>query len=244
MARLARIVLAGLPHHVTHRGNRKQDIFINDADRRTYLRLLLKYSRARKVRIWAYALMNNHIHLICVPTIRDSLARMLRDVHGDYAFRFNRRHGASGHLWQGRFYSTLLDDAHLVAATRYVERNPVRAGIVERAESYAWSSAAGHCGLRRDPVVARDLPLLAEIPDWREWLHGDELRDGLERLRSRTRTGRPLGSAEFILDVEEQLGRRVRPLRPGPRRRIGAAGGRASGPAVRAAIPAVKTRGG
>jgi putative transposase len=120
--------VSGLPHHVTQRGNRRTDVFVDAEDRHLYLELLREYSNHHRLRVWDYALMTNHTHLIVVPEAARSLSDTMRDTHGTYAVMFNRKYGFSGHLWQARFYSCILDDAHLWHAVRYVERNPVRAG--------------------------------------------------------------------------------------------------------------------
>ena len=136
MSRVARIVVPGFAHHVTQRGNRRDDVFYTDDDRRAYLRFLRQYAERHGLSIWAYCLMTNHIHLVAVPQREDSLAKALHDAHTVYAMRFNTTTKQSGHVWQGRFYSCPLDESHLWAAVRYVERNPVRAGLVAHAADY------------------------------------------------------------------------------------------------------------
>ena len=148
MPRLARVVIPGMPHHVTQRGNRREPVFFEPGDRAWYLHLLAHYADLHGLEIWAYCLMTNHVHLVAVPSTEASLGQSLRDAHGAYSSYLNRRINVTGHLWQGRFYSTVLEGPHMWSAVRYVERNPVRAAIVQRAEEYAWSSAAVHCGLR------------------------------------------------------------------------------------------------
>lgn len=163
-----------MPHHVTHRGNRKEGVFLDDIDRRTYLRLLRERCVVFGLKIWAYALMTNHVHLIAVPDTRNSLSFALRAAHGDYAAYFNARHGTVGHAWQGRFKSSVLSDRHLRNAVRYVERNPVSAGMVLQAEDYPWSSAAAHCGSQKDPLLSADLTtVLGEVKDWNAWLRSE-----------------------------------------------------------------------
>ena len=154
MPRLPRTVFANLPHHVTQRGNRREDIFFTDEDREAYLSWLKEYSEKYQVEILAYCLMTNHIHLVVVPATEDGLQRVLKPLHMRYAQHINRERGWKGHLWQGRFFSSPLDEAYLWAAVRYVERNPVRAGMVKRAENYRWSSAAAHCGKEIDKLIA------------------------------------------------------------------------------------------
>ena len=169
-------------------------MFESDGDREAYLRYLGEYAGRHGVTLWAYRLMTNHVHIVAVPEREDSLARALRDAHTVYAMHFNKRTRVSGHVWQGRFYSCPLDEAHLWAAVRYVERNPVRAGLVERAETYRWSSAAGHCGLRADPLLCGDFPPVGVIADWTEWLSVDEIEEATTQIRRQTHTGRPCGS--------------------------------------------------
>jgi len=221
MSRVARIVVPGFPHHVTQRGNRRADVFETDKDREAYLRYLRQYAEMRGLSIWAYCLMTNHIHLVAVPQREESLGLALRDAHTVYAMYFNSRTGLSGHVWQGRFHSCPLDETHLWAAVRYVERNPVRAGMVERAETYAWSSAAAHCGLRNAPVLSEDFPPPGVIENWADWLHEESEEDEMyTRIRQHTHTGRPCGSPTFLDQLEHLLQRVVRPQKGGrPRKK-------------------------
>lgn len=170
MPRRARLVVPGLPCHVTHRGNRRGETFLTEGDRRDYLSRLAGTADHHGVAIWAYCLMSNHVHLIVCPSEPDSLARTIREVHGEHARRIHRREGWSGHLWANRYYSVVLDPVHLWAAVRYVEQNPVRAGLVDRAEAYLWSSAAAHCGLTPPGPLAADRPFPGPVADWSSWL--------------------------------------------------------------------------
>ncbi len=215
MSRVGRIVVPGFPHHVTQRGNRQADVFTVDEDREAYLRFLKKYSERHGLNVWAYCLMTNHIHLVVVPEREKSLGLVLRDVHTVYAMRFNTRANLSGHVWQGRFHSCPMDGSHLWAAVRYVERNPVRAGLVQRAEEYQWSSAAAHCGLLHDIVLANDFPPAGVIDDWKEWLSGREDDVSVNDIRRLTHTGRPCGSPEFITQLENLLKRTLGPKKRG-----------------------------
>jgi putative transposase len=211
--------MPGMPHHVTQRGNRREPVFFVDRDRLDYMSLLGRSCQKHGVAIWAYCLMSNHVHLVAVPSTEQSLGLALRDAHTAYTLRFNRRNSLCGHLWQGRFYSTVLDDLHLYAAVRYVERNPVRAGMVERAEMFRWSGAASHCGLRQDPLLHPGFPppeMAKIVANWQTWLH-DEQEADLETLRSRTRTGRPCGGSDFIAKLESLLGRSLGPAKRGPK---------------------------
>lgn len=213
MPRLARTVIAGLPHHVVQRGNRREDVFFTDADRRTYLSWLRDYADLYEVEILAYCLMTNHVHMIALPATADALNRMLKPLHMRYAQKVNRTHGWAGHLWQGRFYSSALDDAHLWAAVRYVERNPVRAGAVRRAEDHPWSSAAAHCGLRIDPVLTRDPAWrrwVENIDDWSAWLAEGDEPERIDLLRRHLDRGLPCGSEDFVAGLESATGRSLR----------------------------------
>jgi len=219
MSRVARIVAPGFPHHITQRGNRRADVFETEADREAYLRFLRTYCEKRGLSIWAYCLMTNHIHLVAVPAKEASMSEAMRDTHTVYAMYFNTRTQLSGHVWQGRFYSCVLDDAHLWAAVRYVETNPVRAGLVKRAEEYPWSSAVSHCERRHDDILAADLPLLEDISDWSAWLHEPFENEDIvyTTLRQRTHTGRPCGSLTFLESLEQRVGRAIRPKPRGPK---------------------------
>jgi putative transposase len=213
MPRIARFVVAGVPHHVTQRGNRRGTVFFCNDDRQSYLRLLGDYATEHEVEVLAYCLMTNHVHLVAVPRTADGLHRMLRPLHMRHAQRVNRAHGWKGHLWQGRYFSSALDDEYFWAAIRYVELNPIRAGMVRRAEDYEWSSAAAHCGIRRDPLLsASDVwrRRLGAIGDWSAWLAAGESTDSVEVLRRRADKGLPCGSTEFVEALEQASGRDLR----------------------------------
>jgi putative transposase len=215
MPRMARIVIPDVPHHVTQRGNRREDVFFADEDRRRYLLLLLEYSQKHALDVWAYCLMTNHVHFVAVPREENSLAATFKPVDMRHTQHVNRRLHATGHLWQGRFYSCPLDDEHLWEAVRYVERNPVRAGMAKRAEQYPWSSAAAHCGRRADPLVSGGLEARGVVDDWPRWLRQGDDEKTLKLLRLRTRTGRPAGDAAFVARLEELSGRFLAPRKAG-----------------------------
>ena len=168
--------------------------------------------------VWAYCLMTNHVHWVVVPPAAEALGRAMRVLNSQYTAGVNRRQGFSGHLWQGRFYSTPLDETHLWTAVRYVECNPVRAGRVEQAWQYPWSSAAAHCGLRRDSLLKGSLETLGSVTDWQAFLR--DVDDTAERkLRQCTGTGRPCGGPAFLDKLEGLLGRSLRPAKRGPKPR-------------------------
>ena len=214
MARLARIVAPGVPHHVIQRGNRRLETFFSEADYRAYIEFLAEYGAKAGTEVWAYCLMPNHVHLVLVPSHADGLRAALGECHRRYARRINEREGWGGHLWQERFHSFPLDEPHLAAVARYVERNPVRAGLAKRAEDWPWSSARAHLAGRDDDLV-RVGPLLERYPDWRAHMDQDLDEATLASLRRHGRTGRPLGSASFLGRLETMLGRRLGAGRPG-----------------------------
>lgn len=222
MARMARVVVPGVAHHVTQRGNRRGDVFFSDADKRHLLGLLGEYSRDCGLEILAYCLMTNHIHIVAVPERENSLARVLKPVNLRYAQYVNHIQGWCGRLWQERFFSCPMDSRHTLMAVRYVEQNPVRAGLANRAEEYCWSSAAGHTGGRVDPLLSDSLGLLSGVGNWTEWLREGEDEERLARLRMYTRTGRPLGADAFVSQMEKLTHRE---LRPRPRGRPHGLGG-------------------
>ena len=218
MARMARVVVAGYPHHVTQRGNRRLPTFFSNDDYEAYRALVAEWCAKHAVEIWAYCLMPNHVHLIAVPHTGEALARAVGEAHRRYTRRVNFREGWRGHLWQERFFSCVLDGPHGLAAVRYVERNPVRAGLVKRAWDWPWSSAAAHIGGRGDALV-RSNPLAEEVSDWRRFLSGEDDEEAVVRLRRHTRTGRALGSVAFVERLEGLLGLTLRSKKPGPRPR-------------------------
>jgi putative transposase len=207
MSRVARVVMPGLPHHISHRGNRGLEVLFSDEDRQQYLIWLAEYAERHEVKVWAYCLMTNHVHLIVVPASGEALARVIQPLQMRHAQKTNARYEWTGHLWHGRYFSCVLDDAHLWEAVRYVECNPVRAGLVDEAEEYDWSSAPVHCGLRSDPALGPDLPLLKKIDDWSSWLREPLDEAALGRIRRRTRSGLPCGDEAFLRRIGKLVGR-------------------------------------
>ena len=220
MARIARVIVPGFPHHITQRGNRRQPTFFGDEDYAAYLDLMAQWCAKYAVEVWAWCLMPNHVHLIAVPHTPDGLARAVGEAHRRYTRLVNFREGWRGYLWQGRFASYPMDGPHCLAAARYVERNPVRAGLAKRAWDWPWSSAAAHVAGHDDKLVKAALPLLAEVQDWRKFLRSEDEEKYLERLRQHSRTGRPLGDEAFVASLEKRLGRRLAPAKGGrPRKK-------------------------
>ncbi len=216
---IARVVAVGAPHHVTQRGNNRQKVFFSAAGRRIYLSLLGSHCGRWELTLLGYCLMPHHVHLVAVPEQWQSLAKAIGRTNYDYAVYLNGRRRRSGHVWQNRFYSTSLSRDHLVAALRYVDLNPLRARLVVEAVSYEWSSAASHLS-GKDPAGRLDQEAWREVCPLNE--RGEVLAAAApdeqlaERLRQATRTGRPLGSWEFISALEGRLQRALARQKPGP----------------------------
>jgi REP-associated tyrosine transposase len=189
MPRVARLVLPGHPHHVTQRGNRRQPTFFSDADYGPYLGLLRYWCGKSGTSVWAWCLMPNHVHLVLVPAQADGLRAALAPAHRLYTAEVNRREGWRGHLWQSRFASFPMEETHLHACLRYVELNPVRAGLVERPEQWRWSSARAHLGLVEDGLTAC-APAQERIGDWRAFLDAGLGESEGRAIRMAERTGR------------------------------------------------------
>jgi REP-associated tyrosine transposase len=216
MARMARLVVPGYPHHVVQRGNHKERVFFSDRDRHIFLALLGEYKEKAGLSIWAYCLMPNHVHLVVVPGNKNSLAKGLAEVHRHYARRINMRNEWKGFLWQGRYYSCPLDERHVLEAIRYVELNPVRAGLAQTAAEYVWSSARAHLFGDEDPVLSPHKDYLG-IKDWSEFLGEDVSEADISALRDHSRTGRPLGDDAFIKKLEDLTGKKLARGKPGPK---------------------------
>jgi putative transposase len=217
MARIARIVAPGYPHHITQRGNRRQPTFFCEDDYLVYIDLMAQWCRHYKVKIWAWCLMPNHIHLIAVPETPEGLTRAIGEAHRRYTRHINFRKDWRGHLWQGRFASFPMDEHHLLAAARYIEMNPVTAGLVKHPEGYRWSSIHAHLE-GKDDTLTSVAPLLDLAADWRKFL-SLPYEDELDLLHRHERTGRPLGNPEFVETLEQLLGRTLKPQKPGPKKK-------------------------
>lgn len=148
MARLPRLILPDVPHHVTQRGNGRQQTFFSDDDYKAYRDMLAEQCARHDFAVWSWMLIPNHVHLILVPGHGDGLRAALSKVHRAYAGRIHASEKRTGHFWQGRFGCVAMDEAHLSAALRYVALNPVRARLVDRAQDWAWSSVQALLGLR------------------------------------------------------------------------------------------------
>ncbi len=210
MSRIARVIVPLYPHHVTQRGNNREDVFFEDADRSYYLKTLKASAEKYPVQIWAYCLMSNHVHLLAVPEGEEALARCIGRTNLLYTQYANRRYGRTGRLWQNRFFSSVVEkETYLWAVSRYIEMNPVKAGLVGEPATYPWSSCRAHVLGTEDAVmVGQDWLEERERESYRRFLsHADP--DGEERIRRTTSTGRPLGSVEFTAALEVQTSRRL-----------------------------------
>jgi len=213
IARFARVIAIEVAHHATQRGNARQFILNSDADREVYLSLLRENIEKYRASLIGYCLMSNHVHLVMVPHQADALAKALKHTHGRYAAYWNGKYHSSGHVWQGRFYSCPLDRPHLWEALRYTELNPVRAGMAAEAEAWIWSSAAVHCGTTAAEgwLAMEEWQGRWDVASWRNYLEAGETESERMAVRQSTHTGRPLGSEEFVHELEEAA---MRPLAP------------------------------
>lgn len=209
MARQARVVIPGIPHHVTQRGNRRQRTFFCEADYLAYLHLAAEAFREAEVQVWAYCLMPNHVHLIATPPEPQALTRAVAATHVRYTRQINLRERWTGYLWQGRFASFPMDEDYLRQCARYVGLNPVRAGLTRRAIDWSWSSVRAHVEGRSDPLLTPG-PLAERLgADMAEFFDLDVDEEARRRLRRASSTGRPLGPAAWIKALEASTGRRL-----------------------------------
>lgn len=207
MARQARVVIPGTPHHVTQRGNRRQRTFFGEADYLAYLHLAAEAFAAHEVDVWAYCLMPNHVHLIATPRRAEDLALAVGALHLRYTRQVNLREHWTGYLWQGRFASFPMDDDYLRACVRYVGLNPVRAGLARRAIDWPWSSVRAHPEGRADPLLTPG-PVAERLgPGLATAFDVDVEAEALRKLRRASSTGRPLGAAAWVKALEASTGR-------------------------------------
>lgn len=218
MARIARVIAPGIPHHITQRGNRRQQTFFCDDDYAVYIDLMAEWCGKYNVAIWAWCLMPNHVHLIAVPETEDGLARAIGEAHRRYTRMINFREKWRGHLWQERFASFPMDENYLLAAARYVEMNPVAAGIAERPNDYPWSSAKAHLDAQDDKLVKVE-PLLSMVGNWSDFLSLSS-EEEITTFRKHERSGRPLGEELFVDRIEILLERTFKPQKPGPKPKV------------------------
>lgn len=194
MPRIARIVAVGLPHHITQRGNYKQPVFRNDYDRKLYLSWIEEYSEKYSLKILAFCLMINHVHFIAIPETKTALANVFHIAHMRYSQYFNKTNHVTGHLWQGRFYSCILDEPHFIASIRYVERNPVRAQLVKNPWEWTWSSASYHINHKEESLIKlSNLSKVIDMTDvsWKEYICSEDNPEIINNIRKHSLTGRP-----------------------------------------------------
>lgn len=215
MARIARIVIPNYPHHITQRGNRRQNVFFCEEDYREYLNLISHWCREEGVSIWGYCLMTNPVHLIVTPKEGSNLSRAIGESHRRYTRYINFREGWRGYLWQGRFSSFPMEESYLIAAAAYVELNPVRANMVSEAWDYRWSSVHAHIAGKSDGIIEVE-PLLQLVGDWKAFLKR-MIDQPVDEIEKHERTGRPLGKESFIDKISKIIGRDLKPKKPGPK---------------------------
>ncbi len=223
MARLPRLSVPGYPHHVIQRGNNRQPIFLDEADRQQMLQLLESLSRQFEVAIHAYVLMDNHFHLLLTPQTPEGVPRMMQAVGRRYVRYFNDRHGRSGTLWDGRYKSTLVEtESYLMACMAYIDLNPVRAGLTVQARDYPWSSHAHYAGLRPDRLVTPHPQYwaLGNTPFAREAAYARLVQEGLPLSQQQALTesvlkGWALGGPDFMAQLQKKTERRLSKSRAG-----------------------------
>jgi len=221
MPRIARVCAEGYPHHITQRGNNKEKVFFDEEDRQFYLDVLQRYKDKYEMKILAYCLMGNHVHILAVPGKEASLAKGIGGTNLIYTQYINRKYNRSGRLWQNRFFSSVVEEErYLWAVIRYIEQNPVRAKLVKKAEDYQWSSARAHIIGIKDEVLSKESWFDdKEIKSYKEFLRRDS-EEVNELIRRATSTGRPLGSEVFIKKLERILKRDLFPKQGGrPKRK-------------------------
>ncbi len=206
MPRQIRIIIPGCAHHITQRGNYGVRVFENEADHLKYCSIVNQYAAKYQVEIISFCLMSNHVHFIVIPPAENAIARVFNTANMRYTQYKNAQKGERGHLWQGRFFSCVLDDEYLIRAMRYVERNPVRAKMVKKAEAYRWSSAGSHVGEKASDILLSAGPIAFTASEWRTYLQSEDKAMYAE-LKLKTQKGLPIGSESFIQKLEKKLKR-------------------------------------
>jgi len=216
MPRIPRVVAVGYPHHITQRGNYRQRIFSSDTDRKKYLSLLIEESKRYSLLILTYCLMPNHVHFIVIPEREDSMGKVFKYAHMKYSQYYNKKKHTQGHLFQGRFFSSVMNERHAIACARYIERNPVRAKMVNKPYLWKWSSAKVHSGVdKHDELGVQKLfnYIEKDPKTWKEFIELSDDSNEIIQIREQTRKGRPLGSIDFVDEVERKTKRFLR-LKP------------------------------
>ncbi len=216
MPRIARGVAVSYPHHIVQRGNNKENIFFHNKDKEKYLSLLKKYSEKWNVKILSYCLMSNHVHLLAKPLEDISLYKMMQGLTLCYTQHVNRTYKRTGRLWESRYHSCIIDrERYLWAVARYIEQNPIRAKIVSRAEEFFHSSARAHINGIKDEVLGEELFSHGQRKDYAKFVSSIGSENEINEIRFYTRTGRPLGSEQFVSKMEKKLQRRFTLKSPG-----------------------------
>ncbi|MFC1809855.1 transposase [Candidatus Omnitrophota bacterium] len=206
MPRQSRIIVPNVAHHVTQRGNYGIAVFLDEGDYLTYCSHINHYSRKYNVKILAYCLMTNHVHFIVIPPHEESLARMFNTAHMRYSQHMNKKNKERGHLWQGRFFSCIMDEDHIMRGVRYIERNPVRAKMVRHAGKYRWSSAGAHMGKREADInLYKGLTVVGE-EEWSDYVRSSD-DEMYNEMKIKTQKGLVIGSESFRVKMEKILGR-------------------------------------
>ena len=207
MARIARVMIPDIPYHVTQRGNYRMDVFESDEDKQMYLSFFDQYRKEYDLKVYAWVLMDNHVHFVVEPKDVTSVAKVFNNTHMRYSHYFNNKKGVQGHLWQGRFYSCPLEKDHLYEAIRYVELNPIRANLVSNLSDYQFCSSRRL--LNDFPLMIDSVDKLLEIDDWEAYLKEEMNEDLVAQIISNSKTGRPSGSKKFITKLEKITGRNL-----------------------------------
>jgi putative transposase len=215
MPRIARIIAVDYPHHITQRGNRKQTTFLKDQDYLNYLKIANKYFLKYQASVLAYCIMPNHVHFVAIPKKETSFARIFSTSHMLYAQYFNEANKTTGHLWQGRFYSCVLDETHLYASIKYAENNPVRAKLVKSPAEWKWSSTREHLGKEASTLSLANIKEFINVNDWMAYLKEGTDDKIEESIRKNTLLGRPAGSKLFIEKLENSIGKKLHASRVG-----------------------------
>ena len=217
MARLARLVVPLQVHHLIQRGHNRQAVFRDDEDRRKYLEILREVASIHHVAVHAYVLMDNHVHLLVTPEDAQGLSRMMQAQGRRFVAWFNKRHEHIGTLWEGRFRATVIDsERYLLLCMRYLDLNPVRAGLLVQCREYAWSSHAHYIGARTDPLITEH-PLFWALGNtpferdaaYKELFSADISPAEVTALTESALKGWPLGPAEFLASLAMQTDRRL-----------------------------------
>jgi putative transposase len=226
MPRSLRLILPGAAVHIIQRGNNRVACFRQDADYLVYLSNLRDLLAKHGCSLHAYCLMTNHVHLLMTPKTADGCPSLMRDLGQRYVQYFNRRYGRSGTLWEGRFRSCVAESSrYVLACYRYIELNPVRAGMTPHPDSYSWSSCASNTGVRADPSLSPHAEFVALAADERTRqrcyaaLFAEQIDEPLQQaIRDATNGGYPLASEGFKATVIQPLGWKVAPAKRGPRK--------------------------